>query len=133
MEHNRLTLSPGTVIAVWIGPIQHVGVVSDRMYGLHSSVISNSHRAGRVIEEPLPVFAGGRPVHVVGYLGNLSPQQVLQRARSRIGEAWDLLRWNCEHFVRWAHDTRPYSPQLITGAALLAAIALLVASGNKKG
>lgn len=131
MAHNKYSLAPGTVIAVWVGPIQHVGVVSDRMHGSHPNVISNSHRAGRVIEEPLPVFAGGRPVNVVGYLGNLSPQKVLQRARSRIGETWDLF-WNCEHFVKWAHGLRPRSPQLVAGVILMCAFAVLLVAGGKK-
>lgn len=125
------SLVAGTVIAVQVGPIKHVGIVTDRTYGAHPSVISNSHRAGGVIEEPLPVFSSGQHVDVVGYPGSLPPQQVLQKARSRIGETWDLF-WNCEHFVRWVHGLRPRSPQLIAGVILMYAFAVLLVAGGKK-
>lgn len=132
MAHNKYNLAPGTVIAVWVGFIRHVGIVTDRMYGAYLGVISNSYRAGRVAEEPLPVFAGGRSVNVIGYLSDLPPQQVLRRARSRIGEAWDLPNWNCEHFVRWAHGLQPRSPQLVAGVVLICAFAVLVVASGKK-
>ena len=131
MAHNKYSLAPGTVIAVWVGFIRHVGIVTDRTYGAHPSVISNSHRAGGVIEEPLPVFSSGQDVDVVGYPGSLPPQQVLQKARSRIGETWDLF-WNCEHFVKWAHGLRPRSPQLVAGAILMCAFAVFLVAGGKK-
>ena len=70
-------------------------------------------------------------MNVIGYLGNLSPQQVLQRARSRIGETWNLF-WNCEHFVKWAHGLRPRSPQLVAGLILMCVFTGFLVAGGKK-
>lgn len=124
---------PGTVLAVAVGPIEHVGIVTDQTRDGFPTVISNSHRAGRVVEEPLPTFVSGGEPRIVGYLGKLSPVEVLRRARSLIGTKWKLLSWNCEHFVRWAHGLKPTSPQLVISIGLILVAAAVVVVAGKKG
>lgn len=121
-----MQLMPGTVISVDMGLYDHIGIVTDQYVNGVPAVISNSLKNGGVSEESLADFTGGHLVSTVGYLGNLPVRQVLQRARSKIGTKWDLLLWNCEHFVRWAHGLNPASPQVRRGFMLLAGIAALI-------
>jgi len=105
---------PSTVVGVWVGPFLHVGIVSDhRSFNGLPYVISNSARAGHGAEEPWDVFSGGRIVYQVDGLESALPWPVvLTRARNVLCKKWDLLGWNCEHFVREALGIRVESPQL---------------------
>ncbi len=105
-------LLPGTVVSVPFGPFLHFGLVSDRRGSGTPYIISCSGRAGQVVEETAHEFANGGDIKVHGYPGSLSPHEVIQRARRRMGTKYDLFKWNCEHFARWAHDLKPESPQL---------------------
>jgi Lecithin retinol acyltransferase len=119
-----MSLELGTVVAVdiWGGAIQHPGIVSG--YTVHGEpvVISNSLRHGKVVEETLAAFRNGGALATLGLLGSHHPQVVVTRARSRLGERWDLFRFNCEHFVRYACDLPAESPQLQRASALLGVI-----------
>lgn len=115
-------LRPGSVVAVPIGPFTHVGIVSDWMTPSGPTIISSSHRRGFVTEEALADFASGRRVISAGYPGDLPPATVIERARSKLGEPWNLLNANCEHLVTWAHGLDRSSPQLRTGFVLLALV-----------
>ena len=114
---------PGTIVAVAVGPVEHVGILAGQTPDGRLTVISNSRRAGGVVEEPIDSFAGGAKVRVLSYPGILAPAAVVWRARSRLGQRWNLFNWNCEHFVRWVHGLKPTSPQLWGGMTLLAIIA----------
>lgn len=112
-------LAPGVIVAVWVAPVWHEGIVSDRhdAEGL-PLVISCSRRAGRACEEPWGTFAPEDcPIAVVGYPSRLRPRTVLARARAGLGREWTPTR-NCEHFARSCHGM-PESPT----AELLAAAA----------
>lgn len=111
-------LQPGTIVSVPIGPFRHYGLVSAVNATGSPYILSCSSRSGQVAEEPAHIFAGGRDIKVHGFPGVLSAIHVISRARSRIGTKYDLLKWNCEHFVRWAHNLRVESPQLKTTVAL---------------
>lgn len=102
----------GTVISVGFGPYEHVGIVTDRTIGDTQTVISNSARKGGVFEESISLFSRGRKINLKGYIGDLDPYSVLSRARSKIGTKYNVLKWNCEHFIRWVHGLKPESPQL---------------------
>ena len=56
-----------------------------------------------VEETAIEDFAEGRPVFVVDHAeATLDPQEVIRRARSRLGEdRYHLLENNCEHLVEW--------------------------------
>lgn len=114
---RTISLSPGTVIgvpAVWNGVwVEHVGILTDHFIGRERTVISNSKRRGQAVEEVLDEFLDGRNGRVVGFIGPLSPEGVVARARADLGRAWTVTD-NCEHFVRRAHGLAPASPQLRT-------------------
>jgi hypothetical protein len=60
-----------------------------------------------VEEVTMGAFAEGRPVFVVTHCeGSFESDEVIRRARSRLGEKkYRLLSNNCEHFVEWClHD-----------------------------
>ena len=73
-------------------------------------------------------FSNGRTVRSLGYLGSLEAVEVIRRARSQIGKSYDLLRFNCEHFVHLAHGEKPVSRQLVRGTLIvgLAAVAYIL-------
>lgn len=118
-------LTPGTVVGARLGLITHVGIVTDRYAGGQPMVISNSMRSGRVEEEPLRIFQGGFPLVPVTQPALVPASEVLSRARQKLGTRWDLLSWNCEHFVHWAFGQDPKSPQLRAG--LISSVAVLMA------
>lgn len=121
--------SVGTVLAVDFFPVTHVGIATGRGW-----VISNSRARGGVYEESLRDFSDGRPIRVLGHLGNLPASRVVERARSKIGERWSLFSNNCEHFVRWAHGVKVASPQLENAVKAVGFFALLlVAVGGQSG
>jgi hypothetical protein len=111
----------GVPIVTRIGRVDHKGVVTDR-YGSDGepTILHASDRYGRVVETEASDFAARAvgPVRFVGYLGNLSPDEVLRRARAKIGARYRPLAANCEHFATGVHGLPPESPQL-RGLALL--------------
>lgn len=109
-----MSLMPGTVVSVNLGLITHLGIVSE-----NATVISASRKSGMVVEQVPHDFSEGNPISVIGYLGELSPLEVIERAREKIGEPYDLFRNNCEHFVTWVHGLEVRSPQV--AKALIAA------------
>jgi hypothetical protein len=123
--HLRL----GSVVGVAIGPVMHVGIVSyPSIFG--SNVISSSPRTRQVTEETLFEFANGGRVMDLGYPGQLAPHVVIERARRKLGEPWNLFTANCEHLVSWAHGLEVTSPQLrnaIFWLVLVAGISCLAA------
>jgi len=115
---------PGTVVSVMAGPIEHFGIVSDLEIGGMPCIISNSRRSGQVAEEPVNVFADGKTMKIHGYPSRRTPAAVIACARSQLGKAYNLVSWNCEHFIRWAHGLKVESPQLriavVTGLVIFA-------------
>ncbi|MGB3456771.1 MAG: lecithin retinol acyltransferase family protein [Litorimonas sp.] len=103
------TLHPaGTLLAVRVrGLFDHVGIATG--YG---TVIHSSARYGRVAETDLADFAGGRRVRTVAYASALSGPQIVVRARGRIGQRYNPLVRNCEHFVSWCVSGEARSRQL---------------------
>jgi Lecithin retinol acyltransferase len=70
---------------------------------VHYSGLSGFWQCGPVEEVPLARFAAGHRVHIVDHDRPLySAQEIVRRARSRIGENdYRLLTNNCEHFCNW--------------------------------
>ena len=120
MDYRQVSLPPGTVLGVRFGLIEHVGIVTDRTIDGMPAVISNSRAHGGVREEALSSFAEGRPFRVYKTMGKLPKREISRRARRMIGRRYDVLRFNCEHFVRIAHGRKPRSPQLHTALAVAA-------------
>jgi Lecithin retinol acyltransferase len=124
------TILPGTIIyvVVW-GIFCHRGIVSDRRQNGVPMVIANARDTQGVAEVPLEKFTTGPPCFVEGYPSELPPEEVLYRARCMLGKPYDLLRFNCEHFVSVCHGKRPSSPQ-VGAVALLVAVGFLAAAAQ---
>ena len=112
---------PGTIAAASVGLAFHLGIATE-----HGTIVANSKRKRCVSEETLEEFSGGRPIRAVGYWGSLSPAEVIRRARSLIGKPYNLIGFNCEHVVRWAHGLKPRSNQV--EGALMLGLAIAVAA-----
>ena len=98
----------GTLLAIRVrGLFDHVGIATG--YG---TVIHSSARYGRVMETDLADFSDGKPIRVVPYRSPLSGSQVVVRARGRIGQRYNPLVRNCEHFVTWCLSGEARSSQL---------------------
>lgn len=126
-------LQPGARVTVYVGGVRHEGIVSDAFSLGEPYVISNSRRTGLVAEEPLSAFSQGRDLQVLEPLADVPVWWLLLRARSRVGEPWRLLTWNCEHFVRWCYGVRVESPQLQLAGALLLVGAVAAKAVAKRG
>jgi len=81
----------------------HHGVYAGRGRVVHYSGLSGFWQCGPVEEVSLSRFAGGRGVSVIVHPNSqFSPEEIVRRARSRLGEDdYRLLTNNCEHFCNW--------------------------------
>ena len=128
-----MKLIPGTIVQINFGLYRHPGLVSDKIVNSMPMVISNSYRLRGVYEEPWEDFSNGKKVEVLGYPGNLSSNEVLNRARSKIGTRWNLFFWNCEHFINWSHGLASRSLQVrayATCAVTIIGLALMYSKGK---
>jgi Lecithin retinol acyltransferase len=93
---------------------QHHGVYVGRGQVVHYSGLSGFWQCGPVEEVPLSRFANGRPVRLVSHLEpHYSPEEIVRRARSRLGESdYRLLTNNCEHFCNWCLSGNSRSAQV---------------------
>ncbi len=117
-QQNIWALPAGTVIRVNCGFYDHVALLSDRWLGGERAVLSFSAQSCGLVEQCISTFAAGRDVTVDGYLGGLPPGTVMQRARLKQGQSYSWTKFNCEHFVRYAHGVPVESPQLQQWAVL---------------
>jgi hypothetical protein len=82
---------------------------------VHYSGLSGGFwQCGPVEEVSLSRFAIGHTVRVVDHPKSLfSPEEIVRRARSRLGENdYRLLTNNCEHFCNWCHSGVSRSAQV---------------------
>lgn len=94
---------PGAhLITPWMG-FAHHGIYVGGGNVIHYGALVYDIIRRPVEEVTLEQFAGGRPVFVVQHDAlPFEPKEVIERARSRLGEnKYRLLRNNCEHFVEW--------------------------------
>lgn len=127
---------PGDFIVSTFSTYQHWSIVSDKLCSEGKlMLISATKRTGTVKEEPWDRVVNGQPTKVVADTPILSPENILQRARSQIGVwKYSVTSKNCEHFVNWAGNEKISSKQVfytITGATTLAAIYALVEKNPK--
>jgi hypothetical protein len=85
------------------GAYRHHGVYVGDGRVIQYTGYSSGIRRRPVEEVSLGVFAGGRPVQVLHRgASRYSPIEVIERARSRLGEdRYRILTNNCEHFCEW--------------------------------
>jgi hypothetical protein len=70
---------------------------------VHYSGLSGFWQCGPVEEVSLSRFVRGRPLWIIDHReSQYSPEEIVRRARSRLGENdYRLLTNNCEHFCNW--------------------------------
>jgi hypothetical protein len=81
----------------------HHGVYVGHGRVVHYSGLSGAWQCGPVEEVPVLRFANGHEVRIADHLDPAySPEEIVRRARSRLGENdYRLLTNNCEHFCNW--------------------------------
>lgn len=104
-----------------MGMYEHWALVSDNFSGGKPMLISNTWRNGTVREESWDQVVGNRHVELHNIQINTSPSLILSRARGCIDRVkYDLLQYNCEHFVR----------EIITGVAKSSQVRKVLAIGG---
>ena len=106
--------SPGMHLVTSRRGYVHHGIYVGRGMVVHYAGLSRFLRAGPVEEVTMSRFSKGRPVRTVQYSESKhSPQEIVRRARSRLGENdYEVLRNNCEHFCNWCISGRSHSTQV---------------------
>ncbi len=117
-------LLPGTIVNApmkgWLGLTRHFGIVTNKRGADGLPVIgANSRASGGPAEEAWSKFTEGQAHERAYYPSALSPELVLYNAYGMFGTRYNLVSWNCEHFVNACHGLRPTSRQ-VTGFALAA-------------
>jgi hypothetical protein len=108
----------------------HHGIYVGRGMVVHYAGLSRFLRSGPIEEVTIRRFSTGRTVRIARYTESIfSPNEIVQRARSRIGEnQYHVLRNNCEHFCHWCMTGRSRSRQV--EGPLTIALQGLVAAAN---
>ncbi|WP_223547011.1 lecithin retinol acyltransferase family protein [Pseudomonas sp. A-B-19] len=79
----------------------------------HYSGFSGSFKPGPVEVSNLAGFANGKPVWVLQEPSEYSKDEIVSRARSRVGEnQYRILTNNCEHFCSWCLKGKSCSTQV---------------------
>jgi len=121
--------SPGTHLVTSRRGYTHHGIYVGHGMVVHYAGLSRLLQSGPVEEVTMRRFSMGRPVRIVRHcVSSYSLQEIVQRARSRLGEnKYHVLRNNCEHFCTWCTSGRSRSiqverPEAITLRALVGAV-----------
>lgn len=101
----------------------HHGIYAGQGTVVHYAGLARDLRPGPIEEVSIERFANGQPVHIECRSSPaLSEQDILRRARSRLGERrYRLLTNNCEHFSEWSRfgTSRSHQVERWLGAAPL--------------
>ncbi|MGB0836266.1 MAG: lecithin retinol acyltransferase family protein [Psychrobium sp.] len=111
-------LNAGDIVVSDFGLYQHWSLVSDSLCekGL-PRLISATKRNGTVQEENWDVVTQGKRTYPAKITYNRPVTEVLELARSQIGEwKYSLADRNCEHFAKWATGLKMSSTQVVAGA-----------------
>jgi hypothetical protein len=127
--------SPGDILSVNRGPYKHYGIYAGDGKVIHYTTPKGDFGFDiSVRETTLDKFIAGGKCRIVEIKQGFSPEETLERARSRIGEEkYNLLFNNCEHFVYECKTGKKKSNQINTfftavamgglaGAAVIAAV-----------
>lgn len=101
-------MAQGDHIYVNLGVIDHHGIDCG-----DGTVIHLSKKKGRISQDTLHSFARGNSIYVKRRKHSYSPEQIVQRAKSKLGETgYNLGLNNCEHFASWCHSGQHHSKQV---------------------
>lgn len=120
-------MTPGSTLAVDCGAFTHYAIISDQLGpdGM-PKLISASKRTGTVKEETWSDVISNEKTKILPFVGTLTAEEVLSKARSRIGSwVYSVLSFNCEHFVNWCNNL-PFTSKQITTSASLASIGAII-------
>ena len=108
------SLAPGTHLVTSRRGYMHHGIYVGRGMVVHYAGLSRFLHSGPVEEVTMTRFSKGRPVRIIECSeSKYSPQEIVRRARSRLGENdYQVLRNNCEHFCNWCISGRSHSMQV---------------------
>jgi hypothetical protein len=132
MKGGKMQLERGDVIKR-PGPwgTDHLGLFAGFDQLGRGWVIHNA-KDERVKWDLLEAFAAGSPVSLVRRAVNVYEiEAIFARAQELLGRQFDLVNFNCEHFVTVALAGKAASPQLLgvaVGLTLVAALSLLATS-----
>jgi hypothetical protein len=91
----------------------HHGIYLGRGDVAHYSGFSSSLKPGPIEVTDLESFANGKPVWLVRESCEYSSDEIVRRARSRMGESqYRILSNNCEHFCNWCISGESCSVQV---------------------
>jgi hypothetical protein len=113
--------------------IWHYGVYVGPRGPRGEDVVHNSKDRGAVVLEPLSTFAADKDVFIVRRTAPGYEEVAAQRALAHLGQNYDLLAFNCEHFVNVVHDGQRESPQLQVAGALAIGVPLFLALLSPSG
>lgn len=101
-------MAQGDHIYVNTGIIDHHGIDCG-----DGTVIHFSKKKGRICQDTIHSFARGNSICVKQRKHCYSPKQIVQRAKSKLGESgYNLFGNNCEHFATWCHSGQHDSKQV---------------------
>ena len=122
-------LPPGTHLVTSRRGYMHHGIYVGRGMVVHYAGLSRFLHSGPVEEVTMSRFSMGRAVRIIEHSESKhSPQEIVLRARSRLGEnEYHVLRNNCEHFCNWcltgcSRSTQAESRLASTLQALIVAV-----------
>ena len=119
--------APGTHLVTSRRGYMHHGIYIGGGMVVHYSGFSRFLHSGPVEEVTLSRFSMGRAVGIVEHSESYSPQEIVLRARSRLGEnKYHVLRNNCEHFCNWCISGRSRSMQVERPLAFKRALVMAV-------
>ncbi len=106
--------APGTHLVTSRRGYMHHGIYVGHGMVVHYAGLSRLLHSGPVEEVTMSRFSMGRAVQIIEYSeSRYSPQEIVLRARSRLGEnEYHVLRNNCEHFCNWCISGRSRSMQV---------------------
>lgn len=114
-------LAPGAHLETSRVGYEHHGVYVGDGKVVHYAGFCRRWRAGPVEEVTLFGFSAGHTIRIVEHpTHTYSPREVVDRARSRLGEReYRILTNNCEHFCNWCARGLSHSPQTEHPVALV--------------
>ena len=123
---------PGTRLVVLRRGYRHHGIYAGQGRVIHYAGPVRYPR-GCIEEVPVEDFVRKRLIHIAEAPSQARGVDIVQRARSRLGEChYDLLNNNCEHFCNWCllGESRSFQIESLTAPIrLIARVATALMSG----